>query len=449
MPRIKCKFLRAPYAGAGQKPMEGPRVSFFAGLSAIAVLALGALFWRLAPAFVSGERKVGQYRAGGAGARRGRLPLVGGPAVLLGVAAAAGAAGSQATLICVVAAAAFFLSGLADDLLKARRGNGLSERASLLAAVLSSAWASGWLLAVDRTTDAFALANWIDNSVLLAGWYFLLILAIALGAGFSDGIDGLAAGLGLIGFSALVLAGSGRAAEVAGLVGAGLIGFMLLNLPSRGRRRLALIYLGDSGALLIGALLAAAAIVAGYDLLLPLLAAVWVLEGSSSLIQAKLLVPLYRRYRRLGGRDHRTKPYQQFRLPFIATPLHHHLDICGLGRFRTVLLLWLLQVLFSALAAIAIAGLPAWAGLLLAGGGGILTWSAVASLRPARIEVMRSGDRHSLVLRHGRWRFLSVERARLEIPPDRPELAETSGGQWLDPLSAAAEWDRLRERVLR
>ena len=411
------------------------------------MLALGALLWRLAPGFVSGERKVGQYRAG-AGARSRRLPMVGGPAILLGVAAAAIAGGSEPGVQCLVAAAAFFLSGLFDDLLKARRGQGIGERASMLAAVFSAAWASGWLVALEPAAGAFALANWTDNSILLAGWYFLLILAIALGAGFSDGIDGLAAGLGLIGLVALGIAGAGRAGEVAGLIGAGLAGFLALNLPGR-RRRLALIYLGDSGALLIGVLLAAAAVVSGYDLLLPLLAGVWLLEGASSLVQAKLLVPLYRRSRRLGGPGHRTRPYQQFRLPFIATPLHHHLDICGLGRFRTVLVLFALQLGFSALAVLSVAALAAWQGMLLAFGAGVLVWLACASLRPARIVASEAGEWLELALRHGKWRVLSIERDRLRVPADAGAAIGEADAGWLDPLAATQRWDRLRARAKR
>ena len=216
--------LVVPRTGIGLRETGGHRISFFAGASAVAVLAVGALLWRLLPGFVSGESKVGHYRVR-AGRRSRRLPLVGGPAILVGIGAAAIASGSEPTLVCLAAAAAFFLGGLVDDLLKAGRGRGLSERASLLVAVLSAAWASGWLLAADPATGTFALANWIDNSVLLAGWYFLLILAIALGAGFSDGIDSLAAGLGLIGLGALWIGGAGSAGETAALIGAGLAGF--------------------------------------------------------------------------------------------------------------------------------------------------------------------------------------------------------------------------------
>jgi UDP-GlcNAc:undecaprenyl-phosphate GlcNAc-1-phosphate transferase len=399
------------------------------------------------PGFVSGERKVGNYRARNAGRSR-RLPLVGGPALLLGIGAGAIAAGSEATLACLAAAAAFFLSGLLDDLLKAGRGRGLSERASLLTAVFSTAWASGWLLAVEPATGAFALANWIDNSVLLAGWYFLLILAIAIGAGFSDGIDGLAAGLGLIGLGALWIGGAGRAGDTAGLIGSGLAGFLALNLPGGRGRRLAKIYLGDSGALLIGVLVAGAAIVSGYDLLLPLLAAVWILEGASSLIQAKLLVPLFRRSRKLGGPNHRTRPYQQFRLPFIATPLHHHLDICGLGRFRTVLTLFGLQLLFSALALLSIAALSAWQGMLLAVVGCGTAWLAFSSLRSARILLCQESGRRRIVLRHGRWRFLTIERARLEVP-DSADVPSEVDGAWLDPVTVADRWEGLSARVER
>ncbi len=437
-------FLSVQSISAGQGAIGGPSIYLFAGAAAAAVLALGALLRRLAPGFVSEERKVGNYSADVSGRRR--LPLVGGPALLIGIAATALAAGSETALLCLLAAAAFFVSGFADDLLKIRRGRGLGERASLITAVGSAAWASGWLLAIERSTGAFALANWVDNSVLLAGWYFALILAIVLGAGFSDGIDGLAAGLGLLGLAALAVVTAERFAAATVLFVGGAAGFLALNLPGRPDRRRALVYLGDSGALLMGALLAAAAIISGFDLLLPILAAVWILEGASSLVQAKLLVPLYRRFRFLGGRDHRTRPYQQFRLPFIATPLHHHLDVCGLGRLRTVLVLWALQIAFAGLAVASVAAMPAWIGALLAVAGAGLTWILIASLRPARIICEEIGGCRQLVLRHGRWRWLSIERARMPDPGDPASARDADRDRWLDPLAATQMWAQLRAR---
>ena len=206
-------------------------------------------------------------------------------------------------------------------------------------------------------------------------------------------VAGLAAGVGHAGWPLSV------AAIAAGL--------LVWNLPSewspanRGANRRAGIYIGDSGALMLGAASAAAAIVAGVDLLWPLIAAPLLLEGLSSLLQAKILVPLYRRWRDPRLPDSSPVPHQQFPLPLLASPLHYHWEIVGLNRQKIVLGFWAGTAATAGLCVIAAAMLDsAWAALAiaLAAAVGAAFWGAATWTRPAFV----TADGDFLLLFHGR-----------------------------------------------
>ncbi len=408
-------------------------------------MGIAAALTKLAPQYVSSERKSGYYRRETSGGRS-RLPLVGGPALLVGMAVVGIAAESSHTLICLLAASGYFAGGLLDDLLKSRRGQGRSEIASLLFAAIGAGLSATVLLMVQRPTTVLAMANWVDQPVVLWAWYFALSLALTLGTGFSDGIDGLTAGLVLLTLLVLTLAGDDPLQSPALLLAAATFGFLLLNLPSRGgRRRLAIAYLGDSGALLLGGLLVPVAVITGFDLLLPLAAAMIVFEGASALLQAKLLVPLYRRSARLGGPDHATRPHNEFPLPFIATPLHHHLDLCGLGRFGAVLALWAGQLAFGALA-LAVVVSDGSAGLWMALGAvlALAAWLAISSLRPAQILIAEPEmGKFTVTLVHGRFRWLRVRGGQLTFDGPPPAIARQASGRPLNPLETQHIWSAL------
>jgi hypothetical protein len=267
---------------------------------------------------------------------------------------------------------------------------------------------------VETPESGLSLRRWTGfgtaGDLMFGGWLFALFLAVAVSTGISDGVDGLTSGLGVVAAVGLALA-AGTAAAGGWAVGGAALGVLLLNMPSawvpRGPdKRRARVYLGDSGALLLGGLLTAGAVAGGVDLLLPLMAGIFLLEGASSVVQAKILVPLYRRSARLGGPDHRTVHYSAFPLPFVAAPLHHHLELIGLGRMTLVLLLWALGAVVAAVAV-----LVAWIGVgggavaLYAAGVALLVslWLGFASLRPAWLSISEESGMRQLRLTHG-WK---------------------------------------------
>ena len=81
------------------------------------------------------------------------------------------------------------------------------------------------------------------------------------------------------------------------------------------------IFLGDTGSLGIGALLASMAVVIRNPWVLLCLGGVFVIETVSVIIQ----VAYYKRTKKRV---------------FLMAPLHHHFELCGFSEFRTVLLFW-------------------------------------------------------------------------------------------------------------
>ncbi|HEV2655031.1 MAG TPA: hypothetical protein VGT82_08725, partial [Ktedonobacteraceae bacterium] len=216
------------------------------------------------------------------------------------------------------------------------------------------------------------------HQVAYFGWLIFLMLMsgcigslTSLSVDFSDGFDGLAGGLV---FSAslafgIVVTGiinpqhpEGIVLEVLALLcAASILGYLPWNWPSswaarRGSaKRRARIYMGDSGALALGGMLAMIAIFSRNEWSLLLIGGAFVLEGASALIQSRILTRFYRdklqmlRFTSL----HERVPHTEFPLPFLATPLHHHFDLLGWNRRRLVYGAWALGAGFAILGVMA------------------------------------------------------------------------------------------------
>ncbi len=266
-------------------------------------------------------------------------PTMGGIAIiptiaLLGLLFAynAGLLGPRMYLV-VAATVAYAVVGLIDDTTKARAGKPTGWRArykiatELLLAVLFVAA----LIRISNETD------WQWHTGLLWLWVPLAVFVLVGGANsvnLTDGLDGLAAGLSCICGIAmaiiLLLYGDHEMALGAAIVAGAAAGFLWFNIyPAR-------IFMGDIGSLGLGAALSAIAIAAKIELLFVLIAAVFVWETLSVIIQV-----VY--FKRTGGKR-----------VFKMAPFHHHLELCGWGEPTIVVRLWLVGA-FCALIAIVIA----------------------------------------------------------------------------------------------
>jgi phospho-N-acetylmuramoyl-pentapeptide-transferase len=177
----------------------------------------------------------------------------------------------------------------------------------------------------------------------------LVITAVSNGANLTDGLDGLATGV-----SAIVIAALGLLAYVSGnsvaadflkilyipysselvifaacLLG-GCIGFLWYNAyPARS-------FMGDTGSLTLGGLIAALAIVLRKELLIPLLCGVFLIENLSVIAQ----VWYFKRTKKKFGEGRRL---------LLMSPLHHHFQKKGYHEVTIVVRFWIIQILLAAL----------------------------------------------------------------------------------------------------
>lgn len=177
----------------------------------------------------------------------------------------------------------------------------------------------------------------------------LIVTAVSNGANLTDGIDGLAAGSSAI--IALVLGIfawlSGNiiysdyldifyipdvgeiVVFIAAFTGA-LVGFLWYNAyPAQ-------VFMGDTGSLTIGGIIAVIAIIVRKELLLPLLCGIFLAESLSVMLQVG-----YFKYTR--------KKFGEGRRIFLMAPLHHHYQKKGYHESKIVTRFWIVGILLAVL----------------------------------------------------------------------------------------------------
>ncbi|MBK8610065.1 MAG: phospho-N-acetylmuramoyl-pentapeptide-transferase [Chitinophagaceae bacterium] len=178
----------------------------------------------------------------------------------------------------------------------------------------------------------------------------LIVTAVSNGANITDGLDGLATGVSaIIGICLGVFAyvsGNINFAEylnimyipnlgelsifIAAFVGA-CIGFLWYNAyPAQ-------VFMGDTGSLALGGIIAALAIIVRKELLIPIFCFVFLVENLSVMIQVG-----YFKYTR--------KKYGEGRRIFLMSPLHHHYQKLGYHESKIAVRFWIITILSVVLA---------------------------------------------------------------------------------------------------
>lgn len=205
--------------------------------------------------------------------------------------------------------------GFYDDFMKIRgmRNRGLRAYAKLALTVLAAAVFLAVIFAyADRAVIGVVFRHggkaW---HIAPLGWCalsVLVVLATTHAVNLTDGLDGLAAGtmIAPLGVTAWVAWQVGMASvayvDVA-VIGAAL-GFLAYN------RHPAQLFMGDTGSLLLGGVLAGSVILTGTHLLLPLIGGVFVAEAASVILQVAYFKATRKRI-------------------FRMSPLHHHFELGG------------------------------------------------------------------------------------------------------------------------
>lgn len=225
-------------------------------------------------------------------------------------------------MIVILAYLGYALIGFIDDFIIVVRKNNEGLRPaykfalqSVLAVVFYFIYQS-----IAETTLHIPVLNltW-DLGILYFGLIFIMFTAESNAVNFTDGLDGLCAGTGLIAiFPYIIFALVQEKTELALFllaISGSLLGYLRFNLhPAR-------IFMGDTGSLALGGLLAASAMILKQELLLVVIGGVFLAEMLSVVIQVA-------HYKRTKKRV------------FKMAPLHHHFEMCGYKETQVVIMFW-------------------------------------------------------------------------------------------------------------
>ena len=190
--------------------------------------------------------------------------------------------------------------------------------------------------------------NWIFYVIIVT----FIIVSLSNGTNLTDGLDGLAAGsssiivftLGIFSWisgnvifsdylNIMYLPGIGEIVVfVAALLG-GLIGFLWYNTyPAQ-------IFMGDTGSLTVGGIIAVIAILVRKELILPILCGVFLIETLSVIIQ-------------VGYFKYTKKKLGFGKRIFLMTPIHHHFQKKGYSESKIVARFWIISIMLAILSLI-------------------------------------------------------------------------------------------------
>jgi len=201
--------------------------------------------------------------------------------------------------------------------------------------------------------DYAVLVQWLGDNYKSYAWLIFIpvvifiITAVSNGANLTDGIDGLAAGTSAIivitlGIFAWV---SGniifsdylnimyipRAGEITVFIAAfagGLVGFLWYNaFPAQ-------VFMGDTGSLTIGGIIAVIAIAIRKEWLIPIMCGIFLAENLSVVMQVS-----YFKYTK--------KKFGEGRRVFLMAPLHHHYQKKGYHESKIVTRFWIVGILLA------------------------------------------------------------------------------------------------------
>lgn len=266
-------------------------------------------------------------------------PTMGGVVMLVGLASAlfVVARPNMLTLTALLLVSAVAGIGLYDDWQKIsnKRNEGLRARYKAFLLILVVLVADVMALHYVGVTQNVIVPGFNKNLVLGPGvigvvLFSCLMLLVIVGTtnavNLSDGLDGLAAGAGAIAlFAYTAIAFLEREYDLAVICGAmvgAIIGFLWFNSHP------AQVFMGDTGSLAIGGVLAAAAVLTKTEMLLPIIGGIFVLEALSVIIQ-------YVYYKLTRKRV------------FKMAPIHHHFELSGWEENKVVMRFWIIQAVFT------------------------------------------------------------------------------------------------------
>lgn len=201
--------------------------------------------------------------------------------------------------------------------------------------------------------DYASLITWVNPDWAKYAWLIFIpivifiVTAVSNGANLTDGIDGLAAGT-----SAIIVLTLGLFAWVSGNIifsdylnvmyiprtgemtiyisafAGALVGFLWYNtFPAQ-------VFMGDTGSLTIGGIIAVLALATRKELLIPILCGVFLIENLSVVMQ-------------VGWFKYTRKKFGEGRRVFLMSPLHHHFQKAGFHESKIVVRFWIIGIFLA------------------------------------------------------------------------------------------------------
>lgn len=232
-------------------------------------------------------------------------------------------------LIIVFAYLGYALIGFIDDFLIVVKKNNDGLKPSmkfLMQSVLAVIFYFAYTQIAKTTIQIPVLHMTLELGFLYFILIFFMFTCESNAVNLTDGLDGLCAGTSLIAIApfvifALLQKNNDLAMFLLAVSGA-LLGYLRFNIhPAK-------IFMGDTGSLAIGGLLAASAMILKQEILLVLIGGVFVMELLSVVIQVTS-------FKATGKRV------------FRMSPLHHHFELGGMKETNVVLMFWCIGLIFA------------------------------------------------------------------------------------------------------
>ena len=199
------------------------------------------------------------------------------------------------------------------------------------------------------------LISWINPELIKYSWLVfipiivVIVISVSNGANITDGLDGLATGTSaIIGITLAIFAylsgnlvfsdylnilyipnSSELVIFISSFVGA-CVGFLWYNsYPAK-------VFMGDTGSLALGGIIAVFAIAIRKELLIPVFCGVFLIENLSVIIQVSYF-------------KHTKRKYGEGKRIFLMSPLHHHYQKKGIHESKIVARFWIIGILLAVL----------------------------------------------------------------------------------------------------
>lgn len=228
-----------------------------------------------------------------------------------------------------IAAILGFIDDIYGVLKKGPSGGGLRIRHKLIIYTVLALLGAYWFyFRLEWTELMIPFIGTINIGWLYIPFFMFVIIASAFSANETDGLDGLAGGVLLVAFAALIVVAfvleRYHLATFGGVIMGALLAFLWFNVyPAR-------FFMGDTGSMSLGITMGVIAMLTNTTLFLPFFASILVIESLSVIVQVVS--------KKLRGKK-----------IFLSTPLHHHFEALGWPETKVTMRFWIISAVFAVL----------------------------------------------------------------------------------------------------